>query len=83
MPGARCATRRSSSGSNQLTSGARVLSSVPMMLSLFASATRRSPRAVSQCSESSAATSVSGSTPTCWDAIPAVGSGAVGSGVTS
>ena len=53
-----------------------------MMLSLFASTTRRSPRTASQWSESSAATSVSGSTATCCDAIPAVGSGAVGSGVS-
>src|SRR2546422_694493 len=81
IPGARRATRRSSSGSTQVTSGARALSSVPMILSLCASAVRRSPRTASQCSESSAATSVSGSTPTRWAAIPAVGSGAVGSGV--
>src|SRR5258705_5370000 len=80
MPTARRAARRSSAGSTQVTSGARPVRSAPMILSHLSSVTRRSPISASQWSVSSAATSVRGQMLTGCPAIPAVGSGAVGTG---
>src|SRR2546421_9260126 len=81
MPGARRAMRRSSGGPTHVTSGARAESSVVMILSLLSNVARRSAINVSQCSESSAATNARGVRATFCPAMPAVGSGAVGSGV--
>src|SRR2546423_13691248 len=81
MPGARRAMRRSSGGPTHVTSGARAESSVVMILSLLSNEARRPAINVSQCSESSAATNARGVRATFCPAMPAVGSGAVGSGV--